>query len=43
MNHHVHPDRYAYETDVSKVSSFRKTVFKIEQDYAAQDARYSLN
>lgn len=28
MEHHVKSDRYAEETDVSKLSSFRKTIFK---------------
>lgn len=27
MKHHVHPDKYAQETDACKVSRIRKTIF----------------
>lgn len=39
MKNHVRSDRYAEETDVSKLSSFRKTILKVGQDSAAEDAR----
>lgn len=39
MKNHVISDRYAEETDVSKLSSFRKTILKGGQDSAAEDAR----